>query len=123
MVLRRLTLSKCHTLSVGFSAKAEDGMAHLKDQFGEALSSIEPDDDIEHAPEAHEEVRDALEDDEVLTQAGISTVLIGSYKRRVSIKRIRDVDVFSKLEAGTDLGPVEILDHYETVLEKAFTRD
>ena len=36
-------------------------MAHLKQQFKDALSSIEPGDDKANAPEAHRLVRDALE--------------------------------------------------------------
>ena len=67
-------------------------MAHLKQQFKDALSSIEPSDDKTNAPEAHRMVRDALEADAKLAEYGVSPVLIGSYKRNVSIKRINEGD-------------------------------
>lgn len=72
-------------------------MAHLRQQFKDALRSIEPGDDKINAPEAHQLVRDALEADPKLAAYGVSPVLIGSYKRNVSIKRIKDVDVFVRL--------------------------
>ena len=47
--------------------------------------------------------------------------LIGSYGRDVSIKRVKDVDVFARLEKATSaLRPGNILDHVTDVLEKAF---
>lgn len=46
---------------------------------------------------AHSAVRDVLEQDDTLTAWGIDSVLIGSYKRHVSIRRIKDVDVFCRL--------------------------
>lgn len=42
-------------------------------------------------------MRDVLEQDDTLTAWGIDSVLIGSYKRHVSIRRIKDVDVFCRL--------------------------
>ncbi|MFI7243197.1 SMODS domain-containing nucleotidyltransferase [Streptomyces qinglanensis] len=72
-------------------------MAHLKQQFKDALSSIEPGDDKTNAPEAHRLVRDALKADSKLAEYGVSPILIGSYKRNVSIRRIKDVDVFVRL--------------------------
>jgi SMODS domain-containing protein len=73
-------------------------MAYLLPQFEEALENIEPSkDDKENAPKAHEEVRAILDRDEKLSNYGIDTILIGSYARHVSIRRMRDVDVFSKL--------------------------
>ena len=86
-------------------------MAHLKQQFKDALSSIEPSNDKANAPEAHRLVRDALEADSKLLEYGVSPVLIGSYKRNVSIKRIKDVDVFVRLpDVPSDVTSKDILD-------------
>lgn len=96
-------------------------MATLAAQFSEALSNIEPDEDVANAVTAHHAVRKALKDDDRLRKLGVDPILIGSYKRHVSIKRIKDVDVFARL-AGADanLRPGEILDHVAEVLEEAF---
>lgn len=53
----------------------------------------------------HEEVRDALAQSEELADFGIHSVLIGSYRRDVSIRRVKDVDVFCKLENLLDVEP------------------
>jgi len=100
-------------------------MAHLRKQFTEALHNIEPDDDDkDNAPKAHKAVREALEADPTLKSYGINTVLIGSYKRSVSIKRIKDVDVFSRLpNMPDDVTSQGILDHFFKVLNGAFGRD
>ncbi len=45
-------------------------MAHLKQQFKDALSSIEPRDDKANAPEAHKLVREALLADDMLAEYG-----------------------------------------------------
>lgn len=46
-------------------------MAELVSQFEAALQNIEPsDDDTENAPQAHQEVRDALSEDPVLSGVG-----------------------------------------------------
>jgi hypothetical protein len=50
--------------------------------------------------------------------------LIGSYKRSVSIQRVKDVDVFCRLtELPTDVGPVDLLEHFHEVLENEFGTD
>ncbi|MFD7225531.1 nucleotidyltransferase [Streptomyces sp. NPDC059892] len=99
-------------------------MAHLKQQFKEALSSIEPGDDKTNAPEAHRLVRDALEADPKLAQYGVSPVLIGSYKRNVSIRRIKDVDVFVRLaDVPGDVTSKDILDRFFKVLHAEFGID
>lgn len=99
-------------------------MAHLKQQFKDALSSIEPGSDKTNAPEAHKQVRAALEADPLLVEYGIDSVLIGSYKRSASIRRIKDVDVFGRLpNIGRDVTSAEILDHFFKVLNGAFGRD
>ncbi|THA81200.1 nucleotidyltransferase [Streptomyces sp. A0592] len=99
-------------------------MAHLKQQFKEALSSIEPGDDKTNAPEAHRLVRDALEADSKLAEYGVSPVLIGSYKRNVSIRRIKDVDVFVRLaEVPGDVTSKDILDRFFKVLHAEFGTD
>lgn len=99
-------------------------MAHLKQQFRDALSSIEPGDDKANAPEAHRLVREVLEADPRLTDYGVNPVLIGSYKRSVSIKRVKDVDVFVRLpHLPSDVTSTQILDRFFSVLNAEFGRD
>lgn len=99
-------------------------MAHLKQQSKDALSSIEPGDDKANAPEAHRLVRDALEADAKLAEYGVDPVLIGSYKRSVSIKRVKDVDVFVRLpDVPNDVTSKDILDRFFTVLHAEFGSD
>lgn len=99
-------------------------MALLIGEFSTALSRIEPSADRENAPEAHKLVREVLEGDAVLASYGIDTILIGSYKRRVSIRRVKDVDVFCRLdELPSDVTSKEILDKFFDVLHGAFGRD
>lgn len=99
-------------------------MAHLKQQFKDALSSIEPGDDKANAPEAHRLVCAALEADTKLAEYGVDPVLIGSYKRNVSIKRVKDVDVFVRLPDLTNgVTSKDILDRFFTVLNAEFGRD
>jgi len=70
---------------------------------------------------AHEEVRAVLLDDRRLVGYGADLVLIGSYKRHVSIRRIKDVDVFCKLPGcPADADPQKLLDHVFAVLDEAF---
>ena len=95
-------------------------MPPLPDQFKDALSTIEPEDDVENAPEAHKEVRDALERSQELREAGIDTVLIGSYARHVSIYRIRDVDVLCRLPEYSGDDAEALLDLVEKVLRDKF---
>ncbi len=99
-------------------------MARLIQQFKDALSSIEPGDDKANAPEAHKIVRAALLSDSKLTDYGADPVLIGSYKRNVSIKRIKDVDVFVRLpEIPNDVTSQQILDRFFRVLHDEFGSD
>lgn len=92
-------------------------MTELAVCFKEALSVIEPDEDKENAAEAHAEVRDVLAADDGLKKLGIDPVLIGSYARQVSIKHVKDVDVFARLaKADENLGPGAALDAFEKVL-------
>lgn len=96
-------------------------MATLATQFKAALSCIEPSEDAKNAAEAHAEVSTALKADDRLKKLGVSPLLIGSYGRNVSIKRVKDVDVFARLEkADSSLRPGDILDHVSEVLEDAF---
>lgn len=99
-------------------------MAHLRQQFKAALTSIEPGDDKANAPEAHQLVRNALRADTKLADYGVDPVLIGSYKRNVSIRRIKDVDVFVRLPGvPKDVTSKEILDQFFTVLHAEFGSD
>ncbi|RKT53563.1 nucleotidyltransferase domain-containing protein [Saccharothrix australiensis] len=96
-------------------------MANLAKSFKAALSQIEPEEDAKNAQEAHKQVTEALEADDRLKKLGVSTFLIGSYGRHVSIKRVKDVDVFARLtKATSSLRPGDILDHVTEVLEEAF---
>jgi hypothetical protein len=74
-------------------------MAELASAFKTAQSNIEPsDDDWENAPEAHDAISKILGADEMLNEWGINPILIGSYGRRVSIRRVYDVDMFCRLD-------------------------
>lgn len=99
-------------------------MSYLREQFKEALSNIEPGEDKTNAPDAHRAVRNALEADATLSDYGVDPVLIGSYKRSVSIRRVKDVDVFVRMpEIPTDVTAQQILDKFFAVLNVAFGRD
>lgn len=97
-------------------------MPELAAQFDGALENIEPTrEDKRHAPLAHTEVSDALAEDAVISDWGFKALLIGSYKRQVSIRRIKDVDVFGRLtELDDDVLPGTVLSEFERVLRKAF---
>lgn len=100
-------------------------MSEHIEAFATACSNVEPeDDDVSNASDAHTDVRDVLAADQALQDYGIETILIGSYAREVSIRRVKDVDVFTKLEdLGDDLTSVELLDHIVAVLEDAYGVD
>ncbi len=96
-------------------------MATLPTCFREALGNVQPAEDEKNAADAHEQASDALKADRKLRELGIDPVLIGSYAREVSIKRVKDVDVFGRLTKADDtLGPGEALDQFERVLVAAF---
>lgn len=97
-------------------------MPQLTTQFAEALRGIEPTgEDKANAPAAHGEVRDALLADETLANWGLNPVLIGSYRRHVSIRRMKDVDVFGRLsELPKDVEPDALLKEFERVLKDTF---
>ncbi|MDO3175905.1 nucleotidyltransferase domain-containing protein [Mycobacteroides abscessus] len=99
-------------------------MATLATCFQDALSTIEPDEDKKNAAKAHAEVRDVLSAKQELKDLGISPVLIGSYARHVSIRHVKDVDVFARLENADDsLAPGAALDAFEEVLVDEYTED
>ncbi|MDW3217751.1 MAG: hypothetical protein R8F63_03985 [Acidimicrobiales bacterium] len=100
-------------------------MATLPTQFMKAKSNVEPDKaDKDNAADAHADVREHLESDPTLKEYGIDTVLIGSYKRQVSIKRVKDVDVLSKLPDLPDGEDVEdLMDHLIRVLRAAYDEE
>lgn len=100
-------------------------MATLSSQFTKALELIEPSaDDKANAPEAHKAVRAALTAADQLKQWGINPVLIGSYKRDVSIRRVTDVDVFCRMEdIGDDVDGDTVLNTYYKVLDLEFGSD
>lgn len=96
-------------------------MATIATQFRQALGNIEPSADADHAQDAHTRVSDTLTADQRLKDLGANPVLIGSYARQVSIRRVKDVDVFIRLEeADESLRPGAILNHVCDLLEKEF---
>lgn len=98
-------------------------MALLITQFEKACSNIEPEeDDVTNAVAAHEAVRATLEAAPELADLGIDTVLIGSYRRHVSIRRVKDVDVFSRTD-GLDMSGTDTLDLFERILVDAYGQD
>lgn len=100
-------------------------MATLPTQFTKAKTNVEPDKaDKENAADAHADVRRHLEADPTLKGYGVDTVLIGSYKRQVSIKRVKDVDVLSKLpELPDDIDVGALMGHLIEVLQEAYDED
>lgn len=100
-------------------------MAVLSTEFDTALGRIEPsDDDKDNAPKAHEDVRKVLKADDTLSRYDIEPVLIGSYKRKVSIRRVKDVDVFCRLpNLPGDVTADDLLAHFEDVLLAEYGED
>jgi hypothetical protein len=73
---------------------------------------------------AHQAVRDVLESADSLKEWGVNPVLIGSYKRGVSIRRVKDVDMFCRLDTiDTDMPGQDVLDAFYSVLDGEFRRD
>jgi len=96
-------------------------VATLPSYFTQALSMIEPGADADNAKLAHAEVSDALRRADALARLGVSPVLIGSYAREVSIRRVKDVDVFGRLQdADKDLRPGRAIDLFEAALASGF---
>ncbi|MBC2592389.1 hypothetical protein [Rhodococcus aetherivorans] len=87
-------------------------MAVLTSNFDTALRRIQPSEaDRNNAPKAHEDVRGVLTGAESLKEWGLSPILIGSYRRRVAIQRVYDVDVFCRMDdISADVEPSEVLD-------------
>lgn len=100
-------------------------MPLLTTQFKEALRNVEPTSaDKANAPVAHQEVRDVLTADPLLMDWGLKPILIGSYKRDVSIRRIKDVDLFGRLfDLPDDVEPATLLREFERVLKAEFGPD
>lgn len=100
-------------------------MAILSSQFSKALESIEPSaEDKANAPEAHTAVRAALIGADELKEWALNPVLIGSYKRDVSIRRVTDVDVFCRMDdIDDDVAGDTVLNKYYEVLDAEFGTD
>lgn len=100
-------------------------MAILTTKFKEALVLIEPSgDDKTNAPLAHQRVRTALKDAAALQDWDLNPVLIGSYARNVSIRRVKDVDVFCRMDDIDDtVAPSKVLDEFFKVLDAEFGTD
>ena len=97
-------------------------MARLTTPFAKAKHNVEPTkDDKDNAQSAHLEVRTHLKRDPTLQSYGIDTVLIGSYKRNVSIRRMKDVDVLSKLsKMPNNCDPRTLLQQFGRVLRAIY---
>lgn len=100
-------------------------MAILSSQFSKALESIEPSaDDKANAPKAHKAVRAALTSADELKAWSLNPVLIGSYKRDVSIRRVTDVDVFCRMDdIDDDVEGSTVLNKFFKVLDAEFGTD
>lgn len=103
----------------------EVAVAALTGSFDIALGRIEPSDaDKENAPAAHDDVRGALAADDTVKAWGLAPILIGSYKRHVSIRRVKDVDVFCRLpELPRSTPPQEVLALFFDLLDTAYGKD
>lgn len=103
-------------------------MATHAEAFRKALVNVEPnrdesgDGDAKNAQEAHNEVRDVLKaDDKLFNSWGVKPKLIGSYARDVSIRRVKDVDVFCRLTTAPEaLQPGQAMTEFGRVLEDAY---
>lgn len=100
-------------------------MAELPTQFTRAKSNVEPeDDDKANAADSHAKVRAVVAKDETLKAWGADSVLIGSYKRQVSIRRVKDVDVLAKFpDLPDDVTPKDLLARVKKVLADEFDTD
>lgn len=100
-------------------------MPELASSFTKAQSNIEPSEaDRDNAPDAHQQLADVLKADETLSGWGINPFLIGSYGRRVSIRRVYDVDMFCRLDNYEEGTPAEdILDKVYDVLVDEYGED
>lgn len=99
-------------------------VATLPSYFAQALSMIEPGTDADHAKAAHAEVSKALRNSGPLGRLGINPILIGSYAREVSIRRVKDVDVFGRLEeADKNLRPGRAIELFDQALVDHFGAD
>jgi hypothetical protein len=97
-------------------------MTELAGGFKDALNNIEPDkDDKTVAAGAHTALRTHLEADDDLANWGINPVLIGSYARQVSIRRVKDVDMFCRLDdLPSSVTAQTLLDHFYERLADAY---
>lgn len=100
-------------------------MAILSSQFSKALESIEPSaDDKANAPKAHKAVCAALTSADELKAWSLNPVLMGSYKRDVSIRRVTDVDVFCRMDdIDDDVEGNTVLNKFFKVLDAEFGTD
>ena len=93
-------------------------------EFAAPLANIEPQrrtagDDAANAKTAHTEVSALLERE--FESWGLNTKLIGSYARSVSIRRVKDVDVFCRLEDLPDhWSPGKVPDHLHILLNDEY---
>ncbi len=100
-------------------------MATLSNCFATALTMVEPSSaDKTNAPLAHSSVRDVLTGANSLKAWGLSPVLIGSYKRDVSIRRVKDVDVFCRMQTiDSSVSGQDVLAAFFKVLDSEYGRD
>ena len=97
-------------------------MPHCRQQFDQALTNIEVNDEKrERAIAAHSEIREFLQQDERLKEWGVEPILIGSYSRRAGIYPGKDVDIllrFTNLDTGAE--PKAVFDAVWRVIVKEY---
>ncbi|MEV7529199.1 nucleotidyltransferase [Agrococcus sediminis] len=94
----------------------------LSAQFESAVSNVTVNGKkLENVIAAHTEVRELLENDNLLRGWGVDSILIGSYARHTSRYPGKDVDVFLRFtELSTADDPRSIYDGVERVLEAKY---
>lgn len=100
-------------------------MPNLTTAFTAALGNIEPSkEDWDIAPAAHDAVGTVLTADTTLKDWGINPILIGSYGRQVSIRRVYDVDMFCRLDDfPSDVRAATVLNRVYDVLGREYGKD
>lgn len=100
-------------------------MPALVSCFKTASENVEPiAGDYVNAIAAHGSVRACLELNQDLKAMQVDTTLIGSYKRKTAIRRVKDVDVFTKLpNVDSELDSAAVTEAVRSALENTFGLD
>jgi len=99
-------------------------MAVLNDLFDTFLHNIEPDDEaVSYAQDAHQPIREHLEQDEQFKYYFEDTFLYGSYRRQTAIGTIKDIDivVLTNFDThATDNTPSAVLRKLKAALKRYY---